>query len=114
MTCCPRSVDVGLLNAADRAKHLSEHGRDTKCPGQYFSQSGELRAAGIRSDDPSVPYLPRRDQSGLLGALYFAVHRRMWRTRQARDLGQAQLTARIAEQQRPDLAVLLRAQDRQE
>jgi len=35
----------------------------------------------------------------------------MRRTRQLRDLGQTQLTIWIAEQQRQDLALLLRAQD---
>jgi hypothetical protein len=35
-------------------------------------------------------------------------------TRQLRDLGQAQLAIRIAEQQRQDLALLLGSQDGQE
>ena len=50
----------------------------------------------------------------LLGALNLPVDGRMRRTRQLRDLGKAQLTIGIAEQQRKDLALLLGAQDGQE
>jgi hypothetical protein len=70
-------------------------------------------AAGICSHEASVSNLPGGDEPGLLRALHLAVHRRMWRTRQLRNLGETQLAVWIAEQERQDLPLLLRAQDRQ-
>ena len=56
----------------------------------------------------------RCDQSCLLRSLHFPVYRWVRCTRQLGDLGEAQLTVGIAEQQRKDLALLLGAQDGQE
>jgi hypothetical protein len=70
-------------------------------------------AAGICSHEASVPNLPGGYEPGLLRALHLAVHRRMWRTCQLRDLGETQLAIWVAKQQRQDFPLLLRAQDGQ-
>jgi hypothetical protein len=85
-----------------------------KCPGEHFSQPAVVGAGWVGPDEPGIADLPGCDQAGLLGALDLAVDRGVGDAESGRDLGQAEFQLRVAEQQREDLALLLRAQDRHE
>ena len=81
---------------------------------QHVRQPVVIGAAGVPLAQAGRCRLSLRVTSPTCSALNLPVHRRMRRARQIRDLGQAQLTIRVAEQQRKNLALLLRPQDRQE
>jgi hypothetical protein len=63
---------------------------------------------------PDIADLPAGDQARPLCALDLAEHRRVRGTGPPGDLGQAQLQARVGQQQRQDLALLPRPQHRQQ
>src|ERR1700733_3985453 len=95
-------------------ERFGENGGDAERSGQDVGKPSVVRAVGLRPDKPGVPDFSGGDYPDLLGALHLAVHRRMRCASQARDLSQAQLTIRIAEEQRKDFTLLLRAQNGQE
>ena len=110
----PRSVNVGCGDPSDRPQDFSKYGRHTESPRQNLRKPCVVRAEGIGSDEPRRTHLPGYYETSLLRPLDLPVDGGMRGACPCCDLGEAKFKVWISQQQRKDLALLLRAQDGQE
>lgn len=112
--CCPGPVDVRGIDAADVCERVAEHPRHPERLDQHVREPGEVRACRVGADEPCSADEPTRDETRGRGAFDLAVDGRVRDPCSIGELDQAALGRRVAEDERQQLGLLLRPEDRQE
>ena len=110
----PGSVDVRSVDPADAGERLAEHPRNAERLDEHVRQSAEVRAGRVGADQPCPSDEPASDQARSLGAFNLTVDGGIRDPGSLGELSQAVLDRGVAEDERQQLGLLLRPEDRQE
>ncbi len=110
----PRSEDVHLTHAFDALDCMAEPRRHSERSNEQVTQGAKVRATHVGAHQPRLADASRGDETGALGALDLAVHRRCRDTQSTAEICERLLTCWRVEDVGEQLDLLPRSEDRQQ